>query len=182
MKGSSGVFNTDSVIDISLESSMTEPAESNNDGHDLRDSGYSEFSQTPSSSISSHFNNLSYEDFDLSTHRRVASGDLANIMNISPPVISPRTQPFPAPPPIPPKAILNPPSSLPSTVLLQNSPSDSNERTPNGTLEHTQRFSSSVLESSSEISSRGGSPGSTVENYSVPRLQTQTNATGDSPS
>ena len=161
---------------------MTEPAESNSDGHDLRDSGYSEFSQTPSSSFSSHFNNLSYEDFDLPTHRRVASGDLANIMNISPPVISPRTQSFPAPPPIPPKAVLNPPSSLPSTMLLTNSPSDSNERTPNGTLEHTQRFVSSVLESSSEMSSRGGSPGSIVENYSVPRLQTQTPATGDSPS
>jgi hypothetical protein len=71
------------VIDISLESSTSELPELNSDGHDLRDSGYSEFSQAPSSSISNNFNNLSYEDFDLPTHRQVASGDHANIMTIS---------------------------------------------------------------------------------------------------
>jgi len=182
LKGSSGVFNIESVVDISLESSTSELPESNSDGHDLRDSGYSEFSQTPSSSISNNFNNLSYEDFDLPMHRRVGSGDHTNIMNISPPTISPRTQTFPAPPPIPPKAVFNPPSSLPSALVTPNSPPDSVVKTPNGTLEQTQHSSSIMAENSCGVSPHRGSPGSIAENYSVPRLQTQNSASGDSPS
>ncbi|XP_021925130.1 dedicator of cytokinesis protein 3 isoform X3 [Zootermopsis nevadensis] len=181
-KGSSGVFSIDSVVDISLESSTSEFPESNSDGHDLRDSGYSEFSQTPSSSISNNFNNLSYEDFDLPTHRRMGSGDNTNIMNISPPTISPRTQSFPTPPPIPPKAIFNPPSSLPAALTMPNSLPDSTVKTPNGTLDQVKCSSSIMVENSFGVSSHGGSPGSTVENYSVPRLQTQNSAMGDSPS
>lgn len=182
LKGSSGVFSIDSVVDISLESSTSEFPESNSDGHDLRDSGYSEFSQTPSSSISNNFNNLSYEDFDLPTHRRMGSGDNTNIMNISPPTISPRTQSFPTPPPIPPKAIFNPPSSLPAALTMPNSLPDSTVKTPNGTLDQVKCSSSIMVENSFGVSSHGGSPGSTVENYSVPRLQTQNSAIGDSPS
>ncbi|XP_033610429.1 dedicator of cytokinesis protein 3 isoform X2 [Cryptotermes secundus] len=181
-KGSSGVLNIDSVIDISLESSTSEVPESNSDGHDLRDSGYSEFSQTPSSSISNNFNNLSYEDFDLPTHRRVASGDHANIMNISPPTISPRTQSFPAPPPIPPKAVFNPPSTFPSALMTPNSPPDCNVKTPNGTVEQIQHPSFITVENSFGVSVHCGITGSVVENYSVPRLQAQNSDTGDSPS
>jgi hypothetical protein len=182
LKGSSGIFSIDSVADISLESSTSELAELNSDGHDLRDSGYSEFSQTPSSSISNNFNNLSYEDFDLPTHRRVGSGDHTNIMNISPPTISPRTQSFPAPPPIPPKATFNPPSSLPAALVMPNSLPDSDVKTPNGTLDQVHCSSSIMMEDSIGVSPHGGSPGTTVENYSVPRLQTQNSATGGSPS
>jgi hypothetical protein len=180
LKGSSGVFSIDSVVDISLESSTSELPESNSDGHDLRDSGYSEFSQTPSSSISNNFNNLSYEDFDLPTHRRVGSGDHTNIMNISPPTVSLRTQSFPTPPPIPPKAIFNP--SLPAALATPNSPPDSNVNALNGTIDQIQCSSSVMMENSFVVSPHGGSPSSAVENYSVPRLQTQNSTTGDSPS
>ncbi|PSN57625.1 hypothetical protein C0J52_00521 [Blattella germanica] len=178
-KGSSGVFNIDSVVDINTEVATPELTEQNSDGHDLRDSGYSEFSQTPSSSISNNFNNLSYEDFELPTHRRMGSGDHANIMNISPPTISPRTQSFPTPPPIPPKAVFNPPSSLPSALATPNSPPDPNVKTPNGTLERIQK--SSLADVSSGASPQGGSPGSIVENYSVPKLQSQSSSARDSP-
>ena len=171
----------DSAIDITMDSSATELTEPNSDGHDLRDSGYSEFSQTPSSCISNNFNNLSYEDFELPTHRRMGSGDHVNIMNISPPTISPRSQSFPTPPPIPPKAVFNPPSSLPSSLVTPNSPPDLNVKTPNGTLERMQRSSSISVDVSSGSTPRGGSPGSIVENYSVPRLKSQNSSAGDSP-
>jgi hypothetical protein len=65
---------------------------------------------------------------------------------------------------------------------MHNSLPDSNVKTPNGALDQVQCSSSIMMENSLGVSPHGGSPGSTVENYSVPRLQTQNSATGDSPS
>nr|CAD7605379.1 unnamed protein product [Timema genevievae] len=127
----SSVFYMDSSLDASLDSEQL-----NMDSeHDLRDSGYSEFPTSGSQTTpSNNFNNLSYEDFDLSQRR-------SDVMNISSP---------PPPPPIPPKSVVT------SAPL--------GSETPNGTLE------------------RGGvHVASEVENYSVPKLQTQREGPSNSP-
>ncbi|XP_066992689.2 dedicator of cytokinesis protein 3 [Anabrus simplex] len=126
---------------VIMNADSLEAGESENE-HDLRDSGYAEFHTTPTN----NFNNLSYEDFELPARR----GE----MNISPPILSPRTQSCPAPPPIPPKA------------LTVNLPPGSPPVTPQGTIERHHRRTSSLVE------------GPIVENYSVPKLQNVTQKTG----
>ncbi|KAJ9596330.1 hypothetical protein L9F63_012663, partial [Diploptera punctata] len=74
----------------------------------------------------------------------------------------------------------NPPSSLPSGLSTPNSPPDF-VKTPNGTLERIHRSSSLTVDGSSNSTPQGGSPGSIVENYSVPRLKSQNSSAGDSP-
>jgi hypothetical protein len=66
--------------------------------------------------------------------------------------------------------------------VTPNSPPDSNVKTPNGTLEQIQHPSSIVVENSFGVSVQCASTGSVVENYSVPRLQTQNSNIGNSPS
>ncbi|XP_063227619.1 dedicator of cytokinesis protein 3 [Bacillus rossius redtenbacheri] len=83
--GSTG-FGADSLVDSSLElEQLTDAGD-----HDLRDSGYSEFSMSLSQTTPNNFNNLSYEEFDLAQRR-------SDVMNISPPPIPPKSTPTPAP-------------------------------------------------------------------------------------
>lgn len=144
LQGSTSVLSMDSTADMSMDTDL--------ESHDLRDSGYSEFPMSHTTPTN-NFNNMSYEDFEI-PHRH---GD----MNISPPVLSPRTQSFPPPPPIPPKVLGSVgPTSSPD---LSSSP-----RTPNGTLERNQHIHSL---------SDGGIVNA-VENYSVPKLQNNQQKTG----
>lgn len=137
------------------------------------DSGLGDVTPTPSSaptptsatSLSAqHFNNLSYEDFELTS--RTGSNNLGSrsdlsqdAMNIAPPVLSPRSQSTIAPPPIPPKAVI---SNI-STSVESIASHDTSERSDSG---------------SCRGSTGSAGSGSGTENYSVPRLQTTPVSTG----
>lgn len=95
---SSGVFNIESIVDISLEEGSA-PSQDSSDGlieenYDLRDSGIS----VEDNSHLNNFNNTCYEDFDLRLHQQEM-----NIVSQD----SPKTENHSAPPPIPPKAAVS---------------------------------------------------------------------------
>ncbi|KAJ1522281.1 hypothetical protein ONE63_002583 [Megalurothrips usitatus] len=173
-KGSSSMFNSGSSMDLNLEISdgyvdstntpLTTPVTPGAPSGD--DSGLGDVTPTPSSAptptsatplSAQHFNNLSYEDFDLTSHspsnnlgpRSEVSQDA---MNIIPPVLSPRSQnSTAAPPPIPPKAVAN---NTHESITSQ----DSSDRSDSGSCR-------------ASTGSAGSGSGSGNENYSVPRLQ-----------
>lgn len=96
---SSGVFNIESIVDISLEEGSSPSQDSCNgpmeENYDLRDSG---ISVEENNSHLNNFNNTCYEDFDLRLHQQEM-----NIVSQD----SPKTENPSVPPPIPPKAAVS---------------------------------------------------------------------------